>query len=45
MVVGGIARASNTIDYDSVNLIGILDGNNHQVFFVNGLNFGVEINR
>jgi Putative beta barrel porin-7 (BBP7) len=45
MVVGGISRASNTIDYDSVNLIGISDGNNHQIFFVNGVNFGVEINR
>lgn len=45
LVVGGIARASNTIDYDSPDLIGIRRGNNHQVFFVNGLNFGVEINR
>ncbi len=45
MVMGGISRASNTIDYDSVNLIGITDGNHNQIFFVNGLNFGVEINR
>ncbi len=45
MIVGGISRASNTIDYDSVNLIGLLDGNNNQIFFLNGLNFGVEINR
>lgn len=45
MVVGGISRASNTIDYGSVNLIGILNGNYNQIFFVNGLNFGVEVNR
>lgn len=45
IVVGNVSRASNTIDYDNVNLIGILPGNNHQIFFANGLNFGVEVNR
>lgn len=45
MVVGNIVRASNTIDYESINLIGVLNGNFNQIFFVNGLNFGVEINR
>ena len=45
IVVGNVSRASNRIDYDSVNLIGILPTNFHQTFFANGINFGVEINR
>ncbi|MEX0679105.1 MAG: BBP7 family outer membrane beta-barrel protein [Pirellulales bacterium] len=45
MVVGNISRASNRINYDDVNLIGISPSRFHQLFFVNGLNFGVEINR
>jgi hypothetical protein len=45
MVVGNVARASNRIDYDSPNLIGIKEGAAHELFFVNGVNFGVEINR
>jgi hypothetical protein len=45
MVVGNVARASNRIDYDSVNLIGLRPQNNNEVFFANGVNFGVEINR
>jgi hypothetical protein len=45
IVTGGISRASNRVDYNSPNLIGILPANNREVFFVNGLNFGVEFNR
>jgi len=45
MVVGNISRASNRLDYDDINLLGIAHSNFHQIFFVNGLNFGVEINR
>ncbi len=44
LVVGNVSRASNSIDYDAVNLIGI-KRNDDQIFFSNGLNFGVEINR
>jgi hypothetical protein len=45
MVVGNIARGSNTIDYDSINLIGILNDRFKQNLYVNGVSFGVEINR
>jgi len=45
LVIGNVTRASNRIDYNSPNLIGITTGGNHQVFFANGINFGVEINR
>jgi hypothetical protein len=45
MVVGGISRASNRIAYNENELITIKDGDDHQVFFVNGLNFGVTVNR
>ena len=45
MVIGGISRASNRIDYSGPNLISILPGNTQQIFFSNGVNFGVEINR
>lgn len=45
MYVGNISRASNRINYDGPNLVDILDGNFHQTFFINGINFGVEINR
>jgi hypothetical protein len=45
IVTGGISRASNRVDYNSPNLVGILPANNREVFFVNGLNFGVEFNR
>jgi hypothetical protein len=45
MVVGNVSRASNTIDYDDINLVGIKHTNFDQLFFVNGLNFGFEINR
>lgn len=44
IVVGNMSRASNSIDYDAVNLIGI-KRNTDQIFFTNGLNFGVEVNR
>ena len=43
--MGGISRASNRIDYSGPNLISIKDGNLNQIFFSNGVNFGVEINR
>jgi hypothetical protein len=45
MVGGGVSRASNRVDYSSGNLIGILKDNYNEIFFVNGVNFGVEINR
>jgi hypothetical protein len=45
LIAGGITRASNRIDYSQDKLITILQGNEHQVFWVNGLNFGVEVNR
>ena len=45
MYVGNISRASNRLNYDGPNLIDILNGNFHQTFFVNGLSFGVEVNR
>ncbi len=44
VVVGNISRASNSIDYDAVNLIGI-KRNTDQIFWANGLSFGVAINR
>ncbi len=45
LVVGNVARASSRVDYNSVNLIGILPGPAHQIFFANGLNMGIEFNR
>jgi hypothetical protein len=45
MVMGGISRASNRVDYSGPELISILPGNNQQIFFANGINFGVELNR
>lgn len=45
MIMGGIGRASNRVDYSGPELISIVNGNNNQVFFANGINFGVEINR
>jgi len=45
MVVGNVSRASNRVDYNSPNLVGITPKSNDEIFFVNGLNFGVEINR
>ncbi len=45
LVMGGISRASNRVDYSGPDLISILPGNNNQIFFANGVNFGVEINR
>jgi hypothetical protein len=45
LVVGDISRASNRVDYSGPNLISILNGNTHQVFFANGVNFGFEVNR
>jgi hypothetical protein len=45
MVIGGVTRASNRVDYSGPELISILPGNNQQIFWANGINFGVEINR
>jgi hypothetical protein len=45
LVMGGISRASNRIDYSGPNLISIKDGNFNQIFFSNGVNVGVEVNR
>jgi hypothetical protein len=45
LVMGDISRASNRIDYNSPNIIGILPGNIHQSFVSNGFNIGVEFNR
>jgi|GEM_PF-1922438 len=44
LVVGNVSRGSNSIDYDAVNLIGI-KRNTDQIFWTNGLDFGVAINR
>jgi hypothetical protein len=45
IIVGNVSRASNRVDYNSPNLVGITPKSNNEVFFVNGLNFGVTINR
>ncbi len=45
IVVGGVSRAVNRVDYNSPNLVGITPANNREIFFINGLNFGVEVNR
>lgn len=45
IVMGNVTRASNRVDYSGDNLISIKEGGNHQLFFSNGLNFGVEVNR
>jgi len=45
LVVGNVARASSRVDYNNVNLIGILPGAAHEIFFANGLNMGIEFNR
>lgn len=41
---GGISRASRRVEYD-LPALKIYDGNNHDAWFVNGLNFGLSINR
>jgi len=45
LVAGNVARASSKVDYDSPDLIGLRSGAGTQIFFANGINFGVEINR
>ncbi len=45
IIVGNVSRASNRVDYNSPNIVGITPKSNNEIFFVNGLNFGVEINR
>jgi hypothetical protein len=45
MVIGNVTRASNRFRYDEDDLVTLRDGKYHQLFFVNGINFGVEINR
>lgn len=44
MYMNGIARPSNMINYTLLDM-GILGGRNQQNVFIQGLNFGVEINR
>ena len=45
LVVGNVSRASDRVDYNSPNLVGISPKSNNEIFFVNGLSFGVEVNR
>ncbi len=45
IVAGNVSRASNRVDYNSVNLVGISPDHNREIFFSNGLSFGVEFNR
>jgi hypothetical protein len=45
LVVANVARASDHVDYGAVNLIGIVPGPSHHLFFANGLNLGLEFNR
>ena len=45
IIVGNVSRASNRVDYNSERLIGITPKSNNEIFFVNGLSFGVEVNR
>ncbi|HWB08974.1 MAG TPA: BBP7 family outer membrane beta-barrel protein [Pirellulales bacterium] len=44
LVMGGIARSSSTVSYTLPDM-GILNSGNRQVLFVQGLNFGININR
>jgi hypothetical protein len=44
LMAGGIARASNTIDW-VVPQMGVLDPGGGEDLWVNGVNFGVEVNR
>jgi hypothetical protein len=44
LLVTGIGRAANRIEYNSPNL-GISSGANSEHFFANGVSFGFEINR
>ena len=44
MYIGGLTRASNTIDYTLLKM-GIIDGNHDQDLFVNGISLGIEFNR
>ena len=43
--VGNVTRASNRVDYSGYRLISIAHPGDHQALFVNGINFGVEVNR
>lgn len=44
IAMGGISRASRRVAYTLPNLT-ILDQNKSEAFYINGFNFGVEINR
>lgn len=44
MFIGGLTRASNTVDY-TIPYMGILDGNHNQSIYAGGVSFGIEINR
>jgi hypothetical protein len=43
LVMGGIARSTNTVNY-SLPAMGILNTGNRQEVFIQGLNFGININ-
>jgi hypothetical protein len=45
LVVGNVTRASKRVDYSGPNLISILPGNNRDIFYANGVNFGFEVNK
>jgi hypothetical protein len=45
IIAGNVTRASNRISYSGPNLISIQDNGAHQLFYSNGVNFGIEINR
>jgi hypothetical protein len=44
MLGGGISRASRRVEY-VLPAFRIFDGNNHDAWFVNGLNLGLTVNR
>jgi hypothetical protein len=44
MFIGGLTRASNTVDY-TLPTMGILDANHNQSIYTGGVSFGIEINR
>ncbi len=45
LFIDNITRASNRVDYTGQNLISITPGGLHQIFWAQGINMGIEINR
>lgn len=45
IAAGNVSRASNRVDYSGPNLISIVSRPGHELFFSNGFNIGVEVNR